>query len=534
MCRFCKRKRRVTAPPTGGEQGSILAMGIFAILGLLAVSGLAIDAGHLYFARLELQKAADAGALGGIGATIHRSEDMRDTDSEEVRAFVIEQAREITFHNLRAMGISVDKNQDIAIRYERVVSEISGQPVDRLSVSAQANINFLLMHLLPFEVLGTTDTGRGMQLHAAGSQAVAERSQANVALVVDTSRSMECPAKGDCSCLTTERTMDCRELAAARGVPTKLDLLKSSISAFVEEFNPELDRISLIPFNIAGTTNNNYHLAGNAVRFEPADGVDTPAESGFAKENFDQALANLRTASATNTCDGLLTAYQEAARVQLIKQDSADINEIVSYVHFTDGTPTAARLLLAAPTNLPPHQIGEHPPGAYDYSNYSIEWLSDNTSDVPSGVRNNDEQTQAGAVEARWTAPSPLVMSDSVIYGQNSVQPPDGAVPSCSAPEGELAPISPPELALTNCVGSFAAHAPYEPSRVFGSEYGSSEKPLGAAWQEQYYNCAIEYADFLRRQGGRFFVIGLGESSTNRTDPYQDIHDTTGRKDIFL
>ena len=68
---------------------------------------------------------------------------------------------------------------------------------------------------------------------------------------------------------------------------------------------------------------------------------------------------------------------------------------------------------------------------------------------------------------------------------------------------------------------------------MYGAEYGNS-RAFGSSWREQYYNCAIVVADFLRRQRGTLFVIGLGEASADFSEPYQSIDDSLSRKDIFL
>ena len=47
------------------ERGSVIIMGAFALLAVIAVSGLAIDSGRYFAVRAELAKAVDAGALAG-------------------------------------------------------------------------------------------------------------------------------------------------------------------------------------------------------------------------------------------------------------------------------------------------------------------------------------------------------------------------------------------------------------------------------------------------------------------------------------
>src|SRR5579862_4897484 len=54
-------RRRVTR---NRERGSILMLGLIAILLLFAFAGLALDASYMYFHKRTMQTAADAGAFG--------------------------------------------------------------------------------------------------------------------------------------------------------------------------------------------------------------------------------------------------------------------------------------------------------------------------------------------------------------------------------------------------------------------------------------------------------------------------------------
>src|SRR5215207_1362755 len=50
------------------ERGSVLAMGALGMLTFLLATGLAVDIGHFYLVKSELQNAADASALAGASA----------------------------------------------------------------------------------------------------------------------------------------------------------------------------------------------------------------------------------------------------------------------------------------------------------------------------------------------------------------------------------------------------------------------------------------------------------------------------------
>ncbi len=53
------------------ERGQALILIVFAIIGLVAITGLAVDGGNVYLVRRRAQTAADAAALGGSLARIH-------------------------------------------------------------------------------------------------------------------------------------------------------------------------------------------------------------------------------------------------------------------------------------------------------------------------------------------------------------------------------------------------------------------------------------------------------------------------------
>lgn len=507
-----------------GEQGSILILGAFLLVALLAVVGLAVDAGNLYWARLELQKAVDTAALAGIGATIHQSDKVRGLEGDAVREFVTERALEVAMHNLKLSRIKVDRERDLNADYQLSLSRVNNAPVYQLRVTASAEIPFLLMHLVPFEVLGTGRAGRSATVNALAAEAVAERAQANISLLLDTSRSMACPSKGDCVCLSPERTVDCIDEAAARQVPTKIALLKDSVRAFLEEFDSGLDRVSMIPFNLVASVDNNYRRGDAAVRFEPADGENVAAQHGFEHSKFEKALQNMRASSATNVGDAFIRGFKEAERVNLIQGSNSDQNNLVSYVYFSDGAPTAGRFFFSDLENLEPNPVSSTPPGRFDYVNYSVDWLDTETPSREDSQELNVHEQKLW----RWTAPGPLLKAQHLSLGQESIVPPQQAQVSCEieAQNGSSAgPL---------CLSSLAAHRPYSSGEIYGMEYQMEDGVFSPRWREQYYNSAIEYSDFLRKQGGRVFVVALGEPAEIRNDPYQDVSDTASVKSVFL
>ncbi|MCB0323593.1 MAG: VWA domain-containing protein [Bdellovibrionales bacterium] len=515
FCRYCDDRR---LSDIGDDRGAVLIIALFILFALLAASGLAIDAGNLYRARLRMQKAADVAALSGIGITIHRSELLRGFDESQVRQFVVDRARQIVIENLSNNAIAVDPVRDITADYYEVDQTQDGEKLYRLNVQVTADIPHLFIHLVPFDVFGMGNAVSSTRMGATAVQATSERSAGTVSLILDVSNSMACPSQGACDCLSPRRRGSCEEEAAELGVRTKVDLLKESVMTFVDQFDSNIDRISIVPFNIAASLDDDYGAGGQAVLYRPRNQRNVPASYGFDRANFEQALANFSPASNTNICDGLLRAYEEAARVQLTRPDAPALNSEVSYVVFSDGAPTAGRLLLAENQNLPINRNANAPMADFDYQSYTVQWL-----DPGSG----------GAAPRSWAVPSPLVMSGRLPINRSDMVPPLGSVPDCSSPGGALQSQAETLSSLfSGCIGSLAAHRPYAPDEVYGREYGTTRDY--SHWREQYYNCAIETADFLREQRGTLFVIGLGAPGGIAADPYQNIGDTVLRKDVFL
>ncbi|MCB0325162.1 MAG: hypothetical protein KDD69_16370, partial [Bdellovibrionales bacterium] len=327
-------------PLCRNERGAVIPLAVFLIVTLLALAGLAVDAGNLYRAQIQLQKAADAGALAGIGASIIRSD--APGDPELLKDFIETRATEVACENLRLFGYPCDDP-------DTVVSADYDLGTAELTVTTDADIFFFLMGLVPFEIIGAESAGDSRTIEA---RAAVRRQTATVALVLDLSSSMACPSTGPCACLSPSRTQTCAEEATALGTTLKVEELKSAVSTFIERFDPARDRITLIPFNIA---------ANVEVPLRP-DGA-----LGFTPSDFD-VLDGIIPRSNTNVCDGFMTAFQEMSDKGLFGTDD------IAYLYFSDGAPTAGRFLLTSPKagleGNDPSGFGTH-----DYLHYSVEWV---------------------------------------------------------------------------------------------------------------------------------------------------------------
>ena len=99
-------------------KGAITVMVAIMLVVLLGCAALAIDIGHLYVARTELQRAADASALAGAMALGRGSEDDPYGDYYRFSEDVYSQAEK--YANLNAVvgrGVVLNRNSDIKIGY---------------------------------------------------------------------------------------------------------------------------------------------------------------------------------------------------------------------------------------------------------------------------------------------------------------------------------------------------------------------------------------------------------------------------------
>ena len=506
------------------EEGVILVLAAIVLTSLLLLIGFVVDLGRLYHARLELQKAADAGALAGMQSASIQSDLLTGKTADQKKAHMESRAREVTRANMVMNGISrFDPARDIVVQY--IDSEDPKVALARMNVSAQAQIPFLLMNRLPPGMFGLTESNDTIMLGATASTV---RPVANIVLILDISKSMNCPASkdDDCVCLTPKRTQTCEEIGATPGpgggpAPgLKIELLKAAVKEFVGRFNEKFDRISIVPFNIAADSSTNDEANGvtdkKGVRFLPYEGQVSAPEYGFNKKDVERAIDNLKPASNTNLSDGLLKAYVEAKRVGLVGS-----GQEISYVVFSDGAPTAARFLFTGETTTGlPKTNNPDGLGDYDYTFYTIYWS------LPSPEDPSESITYPG--------PSPLVLSQFVPMDYDLPEPPKDssghtAVPPCASATLEKNPLNYKNV-MSGCLKNFQAHLPEDPQSKFGKNfepvsYSPAEGTAGQiklrVWEEVLYAVTLQYADFLRLRGGVFYVAGLGKELKITGDPYQ-------------
>lgn len=547
--------------------GAILILAAISIFILLAVVGLSIDSGNLYRARLALQNAADAAAVGTVGY-INMYGIMQFEEDNNVRTGTDAQKKAALEPLLEKKATALVRTSLARTPYAHVPNSANdkvevwgyyypgtegingnlaagqGRSLFEFKVKVQRKIDFLIMDLLPF--IGLKDATLKVEARS-------QRTVANVSLILDLSKSMACPKNNValCQCLEPDRGA-----IACPGAPSrKFDVLIEGVKDFLKYFDLDEDRIAFIPFNIGAglnlpqeTLNMLNNPDDNALtldiidRLGPIYGINRPIT--VAKVNQVTAMIGglLRPRAGTNLCDGLMEGWGAL--------DTVAGGENHAHVIFSDGAPTAGRFLFtnnaAKPAKLDPITIGGGM-GPYDYTHYSVQWVLN--------------QTQwAGCPEKYYAGPSLLIDNGLVTLEEglggglaNLLAPPLGterchyeteappvtqapAVDECNDPANSSTAQAATEV-FSPCLNSLEAHMPGEPGTTYGAGYTGNSF---ADWREQYYNCAVELSDFMRQppRRGTLYVIGLGTVNPSyapgTTDPYQGIEDSFHRKDIFL
>lgn len=519
------------------ESGAVLILMIFGSIVLLALAGLAIDAGAAYRAQLRTQRASDAAALSGIGYAIQRGQDGIEqdliaqgsdpTDSEARRILIQTKADETLRENLAIDDLEPQDCQNS--RGESFCSEYD--IVNRkITVSAQVDIDLLLLDIVPFGVLGLPDVPSTLEVSAIADT---ERAKANLGVIVDLSGSMACPAdpSQDCSCRHPESASSC----GSDGSQLRVDKLVDALMVFVTQFDTTVDEISAVPFNMRGFT-----LPGGFNDIPQLLLLDNPEAMTCLLTGQDILDCGLSPTdmpgSVTNLCDGLIQSYEDMLFRNVVG------NEEISYLVFTDGAPTAGRFLFNTAPSLPendPYGYSDGTP-VNDYIHYTVEWTESDGSGGINRFNGPSLLVKTQSLEFHHLSPNPPapVPSDPgrhvplchqyEFLGQTSEEfAPSSSEEFCKVFDGCLGPASGPsslEFSLPHAGGSYSASAVCD-----GGDVESREN----SWKRMYFDCAVAMSDFMREKRGTFYVVGLGREDTDYSSPYQNLNETTLRKDVL-
>ena len=462
--------------------GAVYQLAIFAIIALLALAGLAIDAGNLYKAELQMQKAADAGVLAAISYPILHDDAPPITAPIARRNFLEDRAEEFIVENLRREGIIPSATP--TVNYS--------QADESITATVTADIEFLLIDLVPFSIFGLSNVG---STQALSSTATAERRPAYLSIIADVSDSMACPPTGWCNCPYEQNSGPCYAPSGA----TRYDDMLAAIDDFLSHFDNSRDEINVV-------------LIGTEAELRvPLD----LATSGFSAPSF----AGVAPGGYTNICDGLITGYKD------MRDNGVVGREQIAYVLFSDGAVNAGRFQFSDVSGLTPYNPDGL--GTHDYSHYTYWWPGPGPASwFPGGP---------------YPGPSLLVQAGKLGRTWTPANAPAASTPACS-PDPTNPPSAPGlfNTVFDSCLNSMEFHMPYTPAPGYGDNIGPVPQDFGSSWGASYYDCAISVSDFLRRQMGVVYTLGFGEPNTALSfsiagnDPYQSKYGAIFRKDFLL
>lgn len=478
------------------EHGLFLPLVALMIFTLIAIVGLAVDAGNLQHARLELQKAADAAAIAAAKKFALLAYEERDSSfSARVRAFAskVLNANLVAAHGAGTSQVQVDVDLDD----------------ETLQVSSIWDVRLYILGNFP----GYTPT---MPVQV---KAKAQVRKAMVSLILDTSYSMWCPARNpDCTC-TRLYPFVCSN-------PKALHMIWA-VQDFVHLFNPNRDMFDMTWFSVAARTD--FDMCNRELPSLPCESggfsLDDPSTGDGLLQHIESILTERHLQGSTNTCDGLFRSY-----VGTMEPTRQQHRSNVGRVLFTDGAPAAARFFLsgAIPGVLPVNnRFGGGPEFDYDYYNWAVDWLT---------------QEQFMGTDSSPGIPGCTALGKATIpYSW-----PRGAIPNFAANEffpaedGDttawfrtvpcsVSDKNQPEVAFISCLQHFGFYTPD------GQRWGESLTLYPFSnYRQHYFHCAIAMSDFLRKEGSIIYGLAIGATPPATTDPYQSILDDNIRKDCFM
>lgn len=453
------------------ERGFAIPFLALVIPVLLICISFVLDLGQAYRTRLHLQRAADSGALAGIGWSLVQkpspSASPIPPHDASLKSQIEARAANATRANALRNGVTnlvITPTYDVATESLEVEVEGDYKP------------------LLGFR-LGVSDPTLKVI-------AKSERATANIVMALDFSSSMLCPRSAPCDCLSPARTGACPE--------EKVSDLRDAVDALLGKFNPARDRIGLVLFNIRG--NRTVDIANISTQ-------------GFTPSSF--SIINSRSpGSNTNIADALMSAWGSVNSASLL--NNADLN----YILVSDGKPTAGRFLFTSPTAGLDATPGAGYLGNYDYLHYSVQWVHDDFTEY------------SGPGLLTKTAEIPLDYADGTpprgIAGDD-VPTCYSSTPQITLPNPPKLPAD-FDYAFQNCLYDLGFHLPGSPT----VSYGSDCTDFPNCFRQQYYHIPIALSDVLRNQRGTFYTIGIGRPTAIGSDPYQNIDDTSSDASVFL
>lgn len=510
------------------NNGYVLALFAMTLGILLSIAALAVDLSSAYIWRLRVERAAKAGAFAGIqfrslkGWSYFCKRNAAGTGAEPMRPnpTVPGDTTPNQYKDLKDFVSSVVTANLAANPGFQGTAVVSSDVFDCQSETLTATVTFVPPTLFMRGVLPLIGASGGLSISYSAS---ASLDPAAVALILDTSGSMNCP-NSDCSCRTTNT-------CATTG--RTIDSLVTAVAGFREYFNPFRDYIAIIPFNLSAAPSRRFSFLSG--------GSPTPWGNATSRYNDFVARTSLYSASNTsgldpksntNICDGLIGAIDELTALNSAEPSSSRTRKFT--VLFTDGAPNAMRGAFnpqVTAANNPPAS-----PLTNDWYEYVLEW-----------------RTAAGVL---YRGPGPLVNTTSrenlfgYLIRSGAIAPPGAQMCGSSNTStessfgGVLNADFTPAPSPRGCLGVGTSTTIDFSIPGTGGTFGVQSVPLEsspALSRDRYnfaripYFCAIEAADYIRNAfTSPVFVIGVGRKGNDCSDPFENVDNPLVRKDNFM
>ncbi len=518
------------------------------ILGVLvSIAGVAVDIGNLYIIRNRLERAAKAGALAGVGYRSLRGWDYFATyvvgtptlKSTKDELFGVMSG--VVTENMRAAfsAPTADSTTEFAINTPTVttnnltVTNVYTPATDTFRIDATYNApTFIIGRLGAALGAAPCPLSNGKYRCPITVTEKAQLEKAVVALLLDTSGSMNCPANNALGCA-------CRSNTIGNGCGTSgrvIDALVTALETFRGFFNPYRDYITVIPFNLAAF--NSFQIVTNGA-------ASSFGSTQTRQQNFIQStsLAGLTPKSNTNICDAFIEAIAELKKIPNLDRFHPFV------IAFTDGAPNAFRgeFLGGVDTagavgnltrdNNPATSTGL----TNDWYQYGLEWSTAATPPITS-------RAPGPLVNRALTTPGTRTPLFEHLIVNNGIWPTGsqvcGQAYSVSAQHPAILNFNattPPVVPIKGCLSNLNFNIPGTGGtasvRGVPIHAVSTNTDTNLNYAKLPYYCAIEAADYIRGNlaaPATVYTIGVGNPGAASSDPFQNVDNPLIRKDNFL
>lgn len=527
------------------SSGYVLVLFALVLGVLVSIAGVAVDIGNLYIIRNRLERAAKAGALAGVGYRSLRGWDyfaayvvgtptLKSTKDElfGVMSGVVTENMRAAF-SAPPTGASANEfaiNTPTVTTNNLTVTNVYTPATDTFRIDATYNApTFIIGRLGAALGAAPCPLSNGKYRCPITVTEKAQLERAVVALLLDTSGSMNCPANNALGCA-------CRSNTIGNGCGTSgrvIDALVAALDGFRRFFNPYRDYITVIPFNLAAYNSFPIVTNGAASSF----GSDQTRYTDFMNKT---SLAGLTPKSNTNICDAFIEAIAELKKIPNLDRFHPFV------IAFTDGAPNAFRGEFTDGVGGGDLMRANNPASTgltNDWYQYGLEWstttLPLTTSRGPGPLVNRElvggKPRLVDHIISSTSTIWPTLPTGSNVCGQaysDSAQHP--AILNFNA-------TTPPVVPIKGCLSNLNFNIPGTGGtasvRGVPIHAVSTNTDTNLNYAKLPYYCAIEAADYIRGNlaaPATVYTIGVGNPGAASSDPFQNVDNPLIRKDNFL